>query len=216
MPDAKEFYSRVVSVRAEDNHRLWVHERAGISQPGRRPGMLRDLSFQLGDTPMHKRTAALVAGFLAAALLSVLLVAGSSANRAAPTADDGIVRVRSAYNLGETIDRLQKDVAAKGIMMFFVVDQAKLAANAGIQLRPSTLLVFGNPALGAQFLTSKPQSGLDWPVRLLVQEDENGQVWAIYTDFGWIARRHGITNRQEVFAKASDVIASITSSVAAR
>lgn len=165
---------------------------------------------------MYKRTAAIVAGFLAAALLSVLLVAGSSANRAAPTADDGIVRVRSAYSLGETIDRLQKDVAAKGIMMFFVVDQAKLAANAGVPLKPSTLLVFGNPALGAQFLTSKPQSGLDWPVRLLVQEDENGQVWAIYTDFSWIARRHGITNRQAAFAKASDVIASITSSVAAR
>ena len=82
--------------------------------------------------------------------------------------------MRSAYALAETVDRLQKDVAAKGIMMFFTVDQAKLAADAGIKLRPSTLLVFGNPALGAQFITSNPQAGLDWPVRLLVQEDEQG------------------------------------------
>ncbi|HYM47466.1 MAG TPA: hypothetical protein VES91_03225 [Burkholderiaceae bacterium] len=49
-----------------------------------------------------------------------------------------------------------------------------------------------------------------------MQEDEQGQVWAIYTDFGWIARRHGITNRDAQFAKATEVIASITSSVAAR
>ena len=54
------------------------------------------------------------------------------------------------------------------------------------------------------------------PVRLLVQEDDRGQVWTIYTDFSWIARRHGITDRQEAFAKASGVIASITSSVAAK
>ena len=94
------------------------------------------------------------------------------------------------------------------------VDQAKLAADAGIKLRPSTLLVFGNPPLGAQFLTSNPYSGLDWPVRLLVLQDEAGAVWAVYTDFAWIARRHGITDRQQQFAMASGVVESITSSVA--
>jgi uncharacterized protein (DUF302 family) len=107
-------------------------------------------------------------------------------------------------------------VAAKGIITFFTVDQAKLAADAGIKLRPSTLLVFGNPALGAQFITSNPQAGLDWPVRLLVQEDEKGQVWASYTDFAWIARRHRITDRDAAFKMASSVIASITSSVAGK
>jgi uncharacterized protein (DUF302 family) len=63
-------------------------------------------------------------------------------------------------------------------------------------------------------LTANPDSGLDWPVRLLVREDADGQVWAVYTDFGWIARRHGITDRAAEFAKASEVIASITASVA--
>ncbi len=72
--------------------------------------------------------------------------------------------------------------------------------------------MFGNPALGSQFITSKGQVGLDWPVRLLVQEDESGQVWATYTDFAWIARRHRITNRQPAFDMASKVIASIVSS----
>src|SRR3977135_1863997 len=100
---------------------------------------------------MHKRTITMILAVLVAALLSIYLVAGSMANRAEqPIFEDGVIKVRSAYALRETIDRLQKDVAAKGIMMFFVVDQAKLAADVGITLRPSTLLVFGNPALGAQ------------------------------------------------------------------
>jgi uncharacterized protein (DUF302 family) len=166
---------------------------------------------------MHKRTITIVSAVLVATLLSLYLVAGSMANRAEqPAFDDGIIKVRSAYALPETIDRLQKDVAAKGIMMFFVVDQAKLAADAGIKLRPSTLLVFGNPALGAQFITANAQAGLDWPVRLLVQEADKGQVWATYTDFAWIARRHRIADRAPAFKMASSVIASITSSIAVK
>lgn len=164
---------------------------------------------------MPARTVTIVSAALIAALLSIYLVAQSMANRVEQASvEDGVVRVRSAYPLPETLDRLKQDVAAKGIMMFSVIDQGKLAADAGIKLRPSVLLVFGNPALGAQFITSKPQAGLDWPVRLLVQEDESGQVWATYTDFAWIARRHSITDREQAFNMASSVIASITSTVA--
>jgi uncharacterized protein (DUF302 family) len=75
--------------------------------------------------------------------------------------------------------------------------------------------VFGNPPLGTQFITSNPNAGLDWPVRLLVSQDNAGTVWAAYTDFAWIAARHGISNRAEQFKMASMVIASITSSVKA-
>ncbi len=90
---------------------------------------------------------------------------------------------------------------------------AALAAAAGVRLRPSTLLVFGNPALGTLFITAKPEAGLDWPVRVLVTQDETGQVWAVYTDFKWIAARHGIRDRDAEFATATMVIGSITSSV---
>ena len=99
-------------------------------------------------------------------------------------------------------------------MWFSEVDQQQLAGNAGIKLRPSRLLTFGNPPLGTLFIFANPLAGLDWPVRVLVLEDENGQVWAAYTDFGYIARRHEISGADaESFAKASGVIASITSSV---
>jgi uncharacterized protein (DUF302 family) len=132
---------------------------------------------------------------------------------ALPKSNDGIVRVKSSYDFQETIARLKKDIAAKGIRFFSEIDQTELAAGAGIKLNPSTLLVFGNPPLGTQFITANPNAGLDWPVRLLVTQDNTGAVWTVYTDFAWIAARHGIVNRTDQFKMASMVIASITSSV---
>jgi uncharacterized protein (DUF302 family) len=129
--------------------------------------------------------------------------------------NDGVVRVKSAHGFRETIERLKKDIAAKGIMFFSEIDQSRLAADAGIKLNPSTLLVFGNPPLGTQFMTANPNAGLDWPVRLLVIQNGAGEVWTVYTDFAWIAARHGIVNRADQFKMASMVIASITSSVKA-
>jgi uncharacterized protein (DUF302 family) len=126
------------------------------------------------------------------------------------------VRVRSAYPVDETAARIRQDIAAKGITFFQEVDQAKLASGAGIALRPQKLLVFGNPPLGAQFLTSNPYSGLDWPVRVLVVEEADGSVWVAWTDFAWIARRHGIADREQQFAMATSVVDSIASSVRGR
>ena len=134
----------------------------------------------------------------------------------AQPAGDGVVRVKSAYSVPETVARIKQDIAAKGILFFSEVDKAKLAANAGIALQPSTLLTFGNPPLGVQFITANPNAGLDWPVRLLVQQDEKGDVWAVYTDFTWIAQRHGIAKRSEQFGTATGVVASIPSSVQAK
>jgi uncharacterized protein (DUF302 family) len=142
---------------------------------------------------------------------------GMQAQTAKPAlTGDGIVRVKSAYPVDETITRIKQDIAAKGIMFFSTIDQSKLAADAGIKLNPSTLLTFGNPPLGTQFITANPNAGLDWPVRLLVTQDDKGDVWAVYTDFQWIAQRHGITDRVEQFKMASNVVTSITASVQAK
>jgi uncharacterized protein (DUF302 family) len=149
---------------------------------------------------------------LAATALAATLAAPASAQSGA----DGVLRVRSAYPMEETIARVRRDIADKGIMFFQAIDQSRLAAQAGITLRPSTLLEFGNPPLGAQFLTANPNAGLDWPVRLLVSQDADGVVWASWTDFSWIAKRHGISNRQEQFATATGVVESITATLKAR
>jgi uncharacterized protein (DUF302 family) len=149
---------------------------------------------------------------------AVLFAVALTASSPAPTlaASDGVVRVKSAYPIGETIERLKKDIADKGIKFFDEIDQSKLAADAGIKLHPSVLLIFGNPPLGTQFITANANAALDWPVRLLVFENDKGEVWTAYTDFDWIARRHGIKNRNDQFKMASTVITSITSSVKAK
>ena len=153
------------------------------------------------------------AKFLSLAAIAAAALLLAPASRANADSEDGIVRVKSVYNFQETITRLRADIAAKGIKFFSEIDQSQLAADAGIKLNPSTLLVFGNPPLGTQFMTSNPNSGLDWPVRLLVIQDDAGVVWTVYTDFAWIAARHRIVNRADQFKMASMVITSITSSV---
>jgi uncharacterized protein (DUF302 family) len=143
-------------------------------------------------------------------LLFLLMAAVTSPARAR---DDGIIRIKSAVPMSEAITRIKADIASKGIKFFSEIDQSQLAADAGIKLRPSTLLVFGNPPLGTQFITSNPNAGLDWPVRLLLTQDDNGDVWAVWTDFEWIAKRHNIKNRAAQFKMATTVINSITSTI---
>ena len=157
----------------------------------------------------------------AAALLALALLTSSGTPGAAQTitpavSASGVIATRSAFALEETVDRLKKDVAAKGITFFQEIDQAALAAKANIELRPSILLIFGNPPLGTQFITANPQAGLDWPVRMLVYRDAQGAVWVAWTDFAWIAHRHGVTTREAQFHMASEVAASIASSTTAR
>jgi uncharacterized protein (DUF302 family) len=154
----------------------------------------------------------------ALSLVIVIAVSSHAAAQATPpsapvVSEAGIIKVKSAYTLDDTVARIKQDIAAKGITFFLAVDQSKLAADAGIKLRPSTLLIFGNPALGSQFITSNPQSGLDWPVRLLVQQDDDGEVWTYYTDFAWIAHRYAISDRDAQLTMASGVVESITSSI---
>lgn len=144
--------------------------------------------------------------------LAAHVEAQQPSSSAAPA--NGIVKVRSAYSVAETVARIKRDVAAKGITFFSELDQQRLAHDAGIEIGPSTLLTFGNPPLGTLFIKANPLAGLDWPVRVLVLQDEHGDVWAAYTDFGYIANRHGVEGVDaESFRKASMVIASITSSV---
>jgi uncharacterized protein (DUF302 family) len=177
-------------------------------------------SFTLKEIIMF-RLSPLLSSYVAACVIGVFGAAATYAatamqpvNSAASAIDSGIVKVKSKYTFAETVTRLKQDVASKGIKFFDEIDQTQLAANAGVKLRPSTLLVFGNPPLGTLFINANPLAGLDWPVRLLVLQDESGEVWATYTDFAYIARRHNIQGKDlESFKTASGVITSITSSV---
>lgn len=163
---------------------------------------------------MLARLATLAAAGLLIGMLVPPPVATLADGAKAVAAANCLVKIKSAYGMEETVARLKADIAKKGITFFAQIDQDKLAAAAKIKIGPSVLLIFGNPALGTQFMLRNPESGIDWPVRILVYRDAAGAVWAEYTDFVWIARRHGIVSDDAPFKTANGVIASITSSVA--
>lgn len=129
---------------------------------------------------------------------------------------EGVLRLKSANDFDTTVAKIKADVAAKGIMHFATIDQQALAAGASIKLRRSTLILFGNPPLGIQFLTANPLSGLDWPVRMLVTEDADGSVTIAWNDFAWIAKRYSITSRTAQFKMATEVSGSVAKAGATR
>lgn len=125
---------------------------------------------------------------------------------------EGVIRQRSDYAFDETVTRLKADINAKGIRFFDEIDHQKLGAGANLPIGRSTLLLFGNPPLGVQFLQSNPLAGLDWPVRMLVTEAEDGTVWISWTDFRFVASRYQLEDRDAQIAMAGEVAASIASS----
>jgi len=160
---------------------------------------------RLGCVTMRRHKLAAVAA------VGLIYAAAAQASPEAPMAQ-GVIRVRSAFTFDETVTRIEAAVRANKIRFFGEIDQANLAAGARIKLLPSKLLLFGNPPLGVQLLTSNPYAGLDWPVRMLVRQDADGAVWVAYTDFGFIAHRYGITDRDAVVAMATKVSALVASS----
>ena len=166
-------------------------------------------------TRFNRQTLGALAAGVSLSLCAAAIAAVAQPAAASESAQ-GVVRVQSAYGFDDTVARIKADIAGKGIRFFTEIDQAALAKGAQIDLKPSKLLIFGNPPLGAQFLTSNPYAGLDWPVRILVTQDAAGQVWVAYTDFAWMADRYEIRDRPAQIKMASEVAGSIAGSVAAK
>lgn len=155
------------------------------------------------NQPLGKMLAAIV---LAAAAIGTPALAEEPTRVARA---EGVLQLRSVHDFDQTLARLKADVQAKGIRYFDTIDQSGLGASANLTLGRSTLVLFGNPPLGVQFLQSNPYAGLDWPVRMLVIEQPDGAVYVAWTDFAYIARRYSITDKTPQFAMASQVAASI-------
>jgi uncharacterized protein (DUF302 family) len=143
------------------------------------------------------------------AALLVFLMLG--ANTVVVAGDDGLITKKSAYSVKETLDRLENILKKKGITVALRWSHSDNGNKVGIPLRPTELLIFGNPKLGTNFFTSKQTSGIDLPMKALAWEDEKGQVWLTYNDPGYIAKRHGISDRDEVKSKMSGALDKLTS-----
>ena len=103
---------------------------------------------------------------------------------------DGITIVESNLGAKETMDRLAAEVKAKGLTVFARVDHAAGAAEVGMQLRPTELLIFGNARGGTPLMQANQLAGIDLPLKALVYQDAAGKVWLAYDEPNWIAQRH--------------------------
>jgi uncharacterized protein (DUF302 family) len=105
---------------------------------------------------------------------------------------DGLITLRSAHDFPTTLDRLLKVLEAKGVTVFAPIDHAAGAASVGLALRPTTVVVFGNPAAGTPLMQAAQSAGIDLPLKALVWEDAGGAVNLSYNDPAWIAARHAL------------------------
>lgn len=104
----------------------------------------------------------------------------------------GLITVRSRNSVKAAVDRLEADLKAHGVTIFARIDHAAGAASAGMHLRPTELLVFGNPKAGTPLMLVEQTIGIDLPLKVLAWEDADGAVWVSYNDPAWLAARHGL------------------------
>lgn len=128
--------------------------------------------------------------FFAFAATATLALAACSPS--APVAD-GVIVMESEYSVTTTLDRIEAEAESRGAQVFARIDHAAGAETTGVEMEPTGLVIFGNPALGTPLIAQSRTAGLDLPVRMLVWEDD-GEVWLAYTDPGAIAARHGINS----------------------
>jgi uncharacterized protein (DUF302 family) len=106
--------------------------------------------------------------------------------------DNGLVSVQSRVSARETLDRLLAALAARQLAVFARVDHAAGAASVGLPLRPTELVLFGNPKGGTALMQDRQSAGIDLPLKALVWQDAGGTAWLSYNDPAWIAQRHGL------------------------
>ena len=107
-------------------------------------------------------------------------------------AADGLTTLRSGYGPKVTIERLEAAVKANGMTVFARIDHAAGAAEVGLGLRPTELLIFGNAKGGTPLMQSVQTIGIDLPLKALVWQDASGSTWLSYNDPSWLAKRHGL------------------------
>jgi uncharacterized protein (DUF302 family) len=122
----------------------------------------------------------------------------------------GIITKKSAYSVPQTLDRLEAALKQKGVAVMLRVAHHNAAAQVGVALRPTELIIFGNPKLGSHMFTSQQSAGLDLPLKALAWQDEAGQVWLSYNAPAYIAERHGIADRQKIVSKMTAVLDALT------
>jgi len=107
-------------------------------------------------------------------------------------AGNGLLHVTSPHTVGETLQRLESILAQRGVQVFAVIDHSGEAERVGLKMRPTKLVIFGNPKGGTPLMVAAPTLAIDLPLKALVWEDEKGKVWVTYNSPEYLQQRHGV------------------------
>jgi uncharacterized protein (DUF302 family) len=123
--------------------------------------------------------------------------------------------IPSSFGPKETMDRLETEIRAHRMTVFARIDHAAGAAEAGLTLRPTELIIFGNARGGTPLMQSVQAVGIDLPLKALVWQDAAGKTWISYNEPSWIAQRHGVSDAQPIVNKMADLLSAILRKAAA-
>jgi uncharacterized protein (DUF302 family) len=107
-------------------------------------------------------------------------------------AGNGLLQVASPYTVDETVDRLKSVLAQRGVQVFALIDHSGEAEKVGLKMRPTKLLIFGNPKGGTPLMVAAPTLAIDLPLKALVWEDEGGKVWVTHNSPEYLQQRHRV------------------------
>ena len=116
-------------------------------------------------------------------------------------ADNGIISIKSSHDVKTTVDRLENILRGKGMTVFIRINHAEGAQKVGKKLRPTELIIFGNPKVGTPLMQCGQSVAIDLPQKALIWQDEAGQVWLSYNDPKYLASRHSIKECDEIIKK---------------
>jgi uncharacterized protein (DUF302 family) len=105
----------------------------------------------------------------------------------------GIIDTPSKHSVEQTVERLETILRSNGITVFAVVDHSGEAASVGMKMRPTNLLIFGNPKAGTPLMLAAPSIAIDLPLKILVWEDAGGKVWVSYNSPQYLMKRHRLS-----------------------
>jgi uncharacterized protein (DUF302 family) len=123
---------------------------------------------------------------------------------------EGMTSIPSSFGPKKTTGRLVAEISAREMIVFARIDHAAGAAEVGLTLRPTELIIFGNARGGTPLMQSVQTVGIDLPLKALIWQDAAGKTWISYNEPGWIAQRHGIADAQTVVNKMADLLSAIS------
>ena len=136
------------------------------------------------------------------AFLAIFFIVSTAA------AGNGLISVKSSHDVKVTADRLEDILNQKGMKVFIRINHAAGAQKVGKELRPTELIIFGNPKVGTPLMQCSQSVGIDLPQKALIWQDDKGQVWLSYNDPNYLAQRHGLSACAEVIQKVEKALSN--------